>query len=58
MKYRLLRSVENIGNYPSTTPKRYGYVYDKLNRLTAGFYQTPNNPGLGENTESLEYDLN
>ncbi|KAA0125968.1 RHS repeat-associated core domain-containing protein [Chryseobacterium sp. SN22] len=52
------RSVENIGNYPSLTPKRYGYAYDKLNRLTAGFYQTPNNPSLGENTESLEYDLN
>ncbi|KAA0128366.1 RHS repeat-associated core domain-containing protein [Chryseobacterium sp. SN22] len=52
------RSVENIGNYPSLTPKRYGYAYDKLNRLTAGFYQTPNNPGVGENTESLDYDLN
>uniref|UniRef100_A0AAU6WMG0 RHS repeat-associated core domain-containing protein n=1 Tax=Chryseobacterium endophyticum TaxID=1854762 RepID=A0AAU6WMG0_9FLAO len=52
------RSVENIGNNPSVTPKRYGYVYDKLNRLTAGFYQTPNNPNVGENTESLEYDLN
>ncbi|WP_378106131.1 DUF6443 domain-containing protein, partial [Chryseobacterium sp. sg2396] len=34
------RSMENIGSNPSTTPKRYGYVYDKLNRLTAGFYQT------------------
>lgn len=52
------RSVENIGNNPSTTPKRYGYVYDRLNRLTAGFYQTPNNPNVGENTESIGYDLN
>ncbi|GEN78207.1 hypothetical protein CHA01nite_39470 [Chryseobacterium hagamense] len=52
------RSVENIGNNPSITPKRYGYVYDRLNRLTAGFYQTPNNASIGENTESLEYDLN
>jgi len=52
------RSMENIGNNPSITPKRYGYVYDRLNRLTAGFYQTPNNPSVGENTESLEYDLN
>jgi len=52
------RSVENIGNNPSTTPKRYGYVYDRLNRLTAGFYQTPNNQSVGENTESLDYDLN
>uniref|UniRef100_A0AAU6WM84 RHS repeat-associated core domain-containing protein n=1 Tax=Chryseobacterium endophyticum TaxID=1854762 RepID=A0AAU6WM84_9FLAO len=52
------RSMENIGSNPSTTPKRYGYVYDRLNRLTAGFYQTPNNPNVGENTESLEYDLN
>ncbi|WP_294302646.1 hypothetical protein [uncultured Chryseobacterium sp.] len=52
------RSMENIGSNPSTTPKRYGYVYDKLNRLTAGFYQTPNNPNVGENTESIGYDLN
>ncbi|BEV03441.1 hypothetical protein [Chryseobacterium gambrini] len=22
-------------------PKRYGYAYDKINRLTAGFYQNP-----------------
>ncbi|MET3539290.1 DUF6443 domain-containing protein, partial [Chryseobacterium limigenitum] len=52
------RSVENIGNNPSTTPKRYGYVYDNLNRLTAGYYQNPNNPYSSENTESLAYDLN
>jgi RHS repeat-associated protein len=52
------RSVENIGNNPSVTPKRYGYAYDKLNRLTAGYYQNPNNPNSKENTESLGYDLN
>jgi RHS repeat-associated protein len=52
------RAVENIGNNPSTTPKRYGYAYDNLNRLTAGYYQNPNNPYSKENTESLAYDLN
>ncbi|MDN4015363.1 hypothetical protein QX233_23210, partial [Chryseobacterium gambrini] len=39
-------------------PKRYGYAYDKINRLTAGFYQNPQNPNSKENTESLAYDLN
>ncbi|WP_157676798.1 DUF6443 domain-containing protein [Chryseobacterium sp. T16E-39] len=52
------RSVETIGANPSLTPKRYGYVYDALNRLTAGYYQNPNNPTSKENTESLAYDLN
>ncbi|WP_345987739.1 DUF6443 domain-containing protein [Chryseobacterium sp. Chry.R1] len=52
------RAVETIGANPSLTPKRYGYVYDKLNRLTAGYYQNPNNPNSKENTESLTYDLN
>ncbi|GAA4161054.1 DUF6443 domain-containing protein [Chryseobacterium ginsenosidimutans] len=52
------RSVENIGNNPSLTPKRYGYAYDKLNRLTAGYYQNPQNPNSKENTELLDYDLN
>jgi RHS repeat-associated protein len=52
------RSVETIGANPSLIPKRYGYVYDKLNRLTAGYYQNPNNPNSKENTESLTYDLN
>ncbi|WP_261511320.1 RHS repeat-associated core domain-containing protein [Chryseobacterium paludis] len=52
------RAVEAIGANPSLTPKRYGYVYDKLNRLTAGYYQNPNNPNSKENTESLTYDLN
>ncbi|OVE59399.1 hypothetical protein B0E34_05635 [Chryseobacterium mucoviscidosis] len=42
----------------SLTPKRYGYAYDKLNRLTAGYYQNPDNPNNKENTESLLYDLN
>ncbi|MCE3076305.1 DUF6443 domain-containing protein [Chryseobacterium gwangjuense] len=52
------RSVETIGVNPSLTPKRYGYAYDKLNRLSAGYYQNPNNPYSKENTESLDYDLN
>ncbi|MEC3875557.1 hypothetical protein, partial [Chryseobacterium salviniae] len=28
--------------------KRYGYVYDGLNRLSAGFYQNETNPSLRE----------
>ncbi|MFP8893245.1 DUF6443 domain-containing protein [Chryseobacterium sp. EZn1] len=52
------RAVENLGVYPSLTPKRYGYAYDSLSRLTAGYYQNPNNPYSKENTESLSYDLN
>lgn len=52
------RAVETLGANPSLTPKRYGYAYDTLNRLTAGYYQNPNNPYSKENTESLTYDLN
>jgi RHS repeat-associated protein len=52
------RAVETLGVNPSSTPKRYGYVYDGLNRLTAGYYQNPLNPTSKENTESLSYDLN
>ncbi|RZJ86958.1 MAG: RHS repeat-associated core domain-containing protein, partial [Chryseobacterium sp.] len=52
------RSVETLGVNPPITPKRYGYAYDKLNRLTAGYYQNPLNPYSKENTESLSYDLN
>jgi RHS repeat-associated protein len=52
------RSVETFGVNPSITPKRYGYAYDKLNRLTAGYYQNPQNPNSKENTESIDYDLN
>lgn len=52
------RSVETPGVYPSLTPKRYGYAYDNINRLSAGFYQNPQNPYSKENTESLLYDLN
>ena len=52
------RAVEIIGENPSTTPERYGYAYDRLNRLLAGYYQNPNNPNSKENTESLDYDLN
>ncbi|PTT36516.1 hypothetical protein DBR28_10920, partial [Chryseobacterium sp. HMWF028] len=52
------RTVETLGVNPSLTPKRYGYAYDKLNRLTAGYYQNPNNPYSKENTESFQYDVN
>ncbi|WP_263602421.1 DUF6443 domain-containing protein [Chryseobacterium sp. PET-29] len=38
--------------------KRYGYVYDKLNRLSAGFYQNSTNPSLREYYEKAIYDLN
>ena len=38
--------------------RRYGYVYDPLNRLLAGFYQKDTNPSAGEYFEKMEYDLN
>ena len=47
------------GEVTSANPYRYGYVYDNLNRLKAGFYQNPSNRSLGENHEIIEdYDLN
>jgi len=38
--------------------KRYGYYYDALNRLTAGFYQKAGNESAKEYFEKPEYDLN
>ncbi|KAA0126033.1 hypothetical protein FY557_19480 [Chryseobacterium sp. SN22] len=38
--------------------RRYGYVYDKLNRLSAGFYQREDNPSAREYFEKITYDLN
>ncbi|PJJ62638.1 DUF6443 domain-containing protein [Chryseobacterium geocarposphaerae] len=38
--------------------KRYGYVYDGLNRLQAGFYQKDTNPSAQEYFEKIDYDLN
>jgi len=38
--------------------KRYGYVYDSLNRLSAGFYQNEMNPSVKEYNEKVSYDLN
>ncbi|MCJ7935718.1 MAG: RHS repeat-associated core domain-containing protein [Chryseobacterium sp.] len=38
--------------------KRYGYVYDSLNRLSAGFYQQSGSEASGEYFEKMEYDLN
>lgn len=52
------RAIEIPGVNPSLTPKRYGYAYDDAGRLTAGYYQNPNNPYSKENSETLEYDLN
>lgn len=52
------RAVESIGSNPPLVPKRYGYAYDSLNRLSAGYYQNPLNPYSRENTESLSYDVN
>ncbi len=52
------RAVESIGANPPLEPKRYGYAYDALNRLTAGYYQNPMNRYSKEHTESLTYDLN
>ena len=37
--------------------KTYGYVYDPLNRLSAGFYQKAGNETAKEYFERLEYDL-
>ncbi|MFY1048473.1 RHS repeat-associated core domain-containing protein [Chryseobacterium sp. GP-SGM7] len=38
--------------------RRYGYVYDGLNRLKAGFYQRDDNPTAKEYFEKIDYDLN
>ncbi|MCI3936852.1 RHS repeat-associated core domain-containing protein [Chryseobacterium aahli] len=38
--------------------KRYGYVYDGLNRLSAGFYQKAGYETSKEYFEKMEYDLN
>ncbi len=37
---------------------RYGYVYDKLDRLSAGFYQKDTDPSLRANYEKVTYDIN
>jgi len=43
----------------SAQPYRYGYVYDNLDRLKAGFYQNPAERSRGDNHEIVEnYDLN
>ncbi|MCA6066187.1 RHS repeat-associated core domain-containing protein [Chryseobacterium sp. RG1] len=43
---------------PGDNLRRYGYVYDGLNRLQAGFYQKDTNPSAQEYFEKLDYDLN
>ncbi|TXF77774.1 DUF6443 domain-containing protein [Chryseobacterium sp.] len=43
---------------PNNYYRRYGYVYDALNRLGAGFYQSDANPSAKEYFEKLDYDAN
>ncbi|WP_131329552.1 RHS repeat domain-containing protein, partial [Chryseobacterium piperi] len=43
---------------PNDNLRRYGYVYDGLNRLLAGFYQRDANPSAREYFEKMDYDLN
>ena len=43
---------------PNDNLRRYGYVYDSLNRLVAGFYQKDTNPSGKEYFEKMDYDLN
>ena len=38
--------------------KKFGYVYDGLNRLVAGYYQPENNNSGKEYFERLQYDVN
>ncbi|OCA75574.1 DUF6443 domain-containing protein [Chryseobacterium arthrosphaerae] len=38
--------------------KRYGYSYDNLNRLSAGFYQKTGQENFKEFFEIIDYDLN
>ncbi|GAA5097583.1 hypothetical protein GCM10023210_32770 [Chryseobacterium ginsengisoli] len=38
--------------------RRYGYVYDSVNRLSAGFYQKDTNPSAKEYFEKMDYDVN
>lgn len=38
--------------------KTYGYVYDGLNRLRAGFYQAQGNEIAKEYLEKIDYDIN
>ncbi|MPT31208.1 MAG: RHS repeat-associated core domain-containing protein [Chryseobacterium sp.] len=42
----------------STQVKRYGYVYDRVNRMVAGLYQNPTNASSKEHSEMVAYDLN
>ncbi|HEX8577791.1 MAG TPA: DUF6443 domain-containing protein [Flavobacterium sp.] len=43
---------------PTDHLRRYGYVYDNMNRLSAGFYQKDTNPSAKEYYEKMTYDLN
>ena len=53
------RAVEVGGQFYHSTPERQGFVYDKANRITAGFYQLPDTPAAKANSEIIEnYDKN
>jgi len=53
------RAVDVGGQTLYSTPERQGFVYDKANRITAGFYQLPDNPAAKANSEIIEnYDKN
>jgi RHS repeat-associated protein len=53
------KAVDVGGQVNYSTPERQGFVYDKANRITAGFYQLPDNPATKGNSEIIEnYDKN
>ena len=52
------RIITTIGDTPPLIPYRYGYAYDSLNRLKAGYYQNPIDPYSRENSEIIDYDVN
>ena len=47
-----------VGTEQNASLKRYGYSYDALNRLKAGFYQKAGSETAKEYFEKLDYDAN
>ena len=54
----IAETVWKTSTVPGDHLRRYGYVYDGLNRLLAGFYQKDTNPNAKEYFEKMDYDLN
>ncbi|WP_295213125.1 DUF6443 domain-containing protein [uncultured Chryseobacterium sp.] len=54
----IAETVWKTSTVPGDHLRRYGYVYDGLNRLLAGFYQKDINPSAKEYFEKMDYDLN